>query len=894
MNENEAGVDIVAHNTQQFLDAMDKVSRAFEGLNSQINETATKIASAGDKIDKAGDEMGGVAKDIDKVGDSANKAGDEAAQGLKKIPNAAEDAAQKTSKSGDFIKGVFQGIGMAALNMAADAGRATLDFAVDSIKLAGDFEAGMNRFKVAAGQSLDAKGIQEFEDLIIDIGVRLPVSTMEVQDAATTLIKGGLDPMILKMGGLESAIKFAAAANMDLEGAAELSVKTLGTFTNAMASAEEQADFLAHAQNMLLKVDGASASSVEDLGNAMLLAGGTAKAAGVDYDDFATTMGLIVPAFKSAEQAGTSYKNFLVRLIPTTNPAKDAMHELGLMTFQTADAIKTLNANGIDPTGMGVLEMKKALFDLATANGASEKEANKWLAAFDKSAFYDLEGNFVGNAKAAQLLQDATKDLSEAERVHALQTIFGNDAMNAAVALADSGKAGYDKFAASVASASGVQETAEGVQQGFNIALNNFEGTVEAVRLKIFKGLLPVLTELFNNTLSPAIATIGKLADAFGALDTQTTAVDQTFVAMDESLATASANFEFVGNTVERIMGKIWGVVEQVLGLVSEFWAENGEMIMTNVAEVWETISFIISDVLEIILFIVDKVFGDISKFLDKNGDDLIKFFSNLWKVIFGIIDTALKLISNVLNVVLLALKGDWKGAWEAMKQTVYDLLTGVVTIIQNILNTILGLFGTSLEQLNRDVIRLFTTIVVSIGNEVGKAVTAVENFFIRFNEAGRTLINKIREGIDSVAGNVATGISNAINGALQFAGDLPSKIIQYGKDVVGKIVDGIVAVASDIGTAVGNAVTGAIDDAIAAIEAFIANPFGGFTMPDFNNDGKPGSYKGVQAARSPYVYNPFASGGDTVSTTYQLNVSTQQSEASLIHQYNVMRAMAR
>ena len=393
--------------------------------------------------------------EIDGLGEQANQAGVKVGTGLSGINPAAQ-----------IVIGAFREIGAVAINALGAAAGAIGGFLKDSVSLAGDFEAGMNTFAAAAGDGLAEAGlsVDDFRNKFLEIGAALPVSTSAVQEAATTLIKGGLDPLVVKMGGLESSIKFAAAAGMDLNAAAELSIKQLGTFVPITASAAEQTQFLADSQDLLVKAAGASTLDVDKLGAAMLSAGGTAQAAGVDYQDFVTTMGMISPSFDSAATAGTSYKNFLTRLQPTTASAMSAMRDLNLVT----------------------------------ADG--------------KSKFFDSTGAFVGNREAAAMLQKSLAGLSDAQRTAALQAMFGNDAMGAAVALANNGAAGYDKFAAAMLKASGVEATAKTVQQGFNIALDNMHGSVEALQIVVGTALLPVLTAFLNGVLSPGINLVTQFA----------------------------------------------------------------------------------------------------------------------------------------------------------------------------------------------------------------------------------------------------------------------------------------------------------------------------------------------------------------------------------------------
>ena len=529
---------------------------------------------------------------------------------------------QASGPLNQIATGALRSVGAAIVEMAGGAVRALGDFGATSIKVAGDFEAGMNTFQAAAGDSLAAAGlsVDDFRDKFIQIGAELPVSTSAVQEAATTLIKGGLDPLVVKMGGLESSIKFAAAAGMDLNTAAELSIKQLGTFVPITASAAEQTAFLASSQDLLVKAAGASTLDVDKLGAAMLAAGGQARASGVDYQDFVSTMGLISPSFDSAATAGTSYKNFLARLQPTTKSATEAFERLHLIT----------------------------------ANG--------------KSVFYDASGAFVGNRQAAELLKNALSGLSDAERSAALQAMFGNDAMGAAAALAANGAAGYDKFADAMAKASGVEATAATVQQGFNIALDNFHGSIEALQIVVGTALLPALTLLFNGVLSPAINTVTTLAqaligssDAFARLPPVLQSVVIFFGDLWAAGMAIGTAFTTAG-TYSLAFGSALDLLGAALGLP---------------AGLLSGISFAIQD---FIAWVAPAV-GAIAAFAAGTGDlgTVADFLTDLFGVTIGTLLTdAIGVISNyaavwislgttIANVAMALLSGDFVGAWAAL-----------------------------------------------------------------------------------------------------------------------------------------------------------------------------------------------------------------------------------
>lgn len=421
---------------------------------------------------------------------------------------------------GEIVTGALRHIGTLAVDALIKAGQAVTSFVKDSIGLAGDFEAGMLSFQSVAGQDVDAKGLEQFRDLFLDIGKRLPVSTSDVQKAAIEMVKGGIDPAIIAAGGLERNIQFAAAAmDGDLVKAAEISSKILGGWSNANATAAEQTAFLTHSQDLLAKAANASATDVEGLSRGIFQSQGIAKTAGVSFDDLTTTLALLAPRFASSAEAGTSVKNMIARLQPTTKPAIAAMKELGLYT---------------DATG---------------------------------TAFYDASGNFVGFEKASALLQESLKGMTKEQQAAALQTIFGNDAMGAAAALADGGAAAYANMVEKLNTANGVNETAALKQQGFNTALDNTKGSIETLQIRIGSALMPLLADLMNNYITPAINAVTNFAESFLKMVPAIAASDDPIQTFLNALKIAAPGLVDFIVAIEDIKDAITPAVQEIMRL---------------------------------------------------------------------------------------------------------------------------------------------------------------------------------------------------------------------------------------------------------------------------------------------------------------------------------------
>lgn len=392
--------------------------------------------------------------------------GDKAVLGFGKTAGTA--SGQVTSFS-QIAVGALRQVGAIAVNALAQAGRAVVGFVGDSVKKAGDFQAGLNEFAAVTGGALkdSGKSLKDFSDLFIQLGRDLPVSTKDVEDAAIELAKGGIDPATIAAGGLRTSLNLAAAGGLGLADSATIMAKQLGVWVDASASATEKSAFLTQTADLLSQAANVTTSDVADMALGLANAGGQAKLTGLSFRETVQTMALIAPSFSSAGDAGTSFKTFLSSLQPTTKPAIAAMKGLGLYT---------------DATG---------------------------------SAFYDAQGKFVGMEKVSALLQSATAGLSEEQKSLALRTIFGSDAIRVAAFLAEKGAAGYDAMGQQLDAAGTVADQAAARQQGYNTALENAKGSFEALQLTVGSYLIPILTNLLNTVIAPGINSVTTFASAF-------------------------------------------------------------------------------------------------------------------------------------------------------------------------------------------------------------------------------------------------------------------------------------------------------------------------------------------------------------------------------------------
>jgi TP901 family phage tail tape measure protein len=503
----EAGVKLVAENEAQFYAAMqrayDSVGRFGEesgkaakgvGLLEAEVKRALRVADLTDRLQTQQKQLGILQKELAQTAakyGEASTAAQRKALALEKLEasirsserelaalktatakaaDGFQDGAQKISKSSEILTGALRRVGELATNAFLEAGQAAARFAVNTVKTAGDFESNMLRFGAVTGDSLGAAGLslKDFSDLFLQLGKDTQFSAAQAQEAAINLAKGGLDPAVISAGGLSSALALAAAGELDLAQAAEITAKQYGVWVDRTAPAAEQAAFLAKSADLLAQAANASTVDVDELGLGLANVGGIAKTTGLSFQETVETLALLSPGFSSASDAGTSFKVFLTRLQPTTKSAQEAMARLNLLTAE------------------------------------------------GKSVFFDASGEFVGMSQASELLQGSLEKLNPAQKQAALAAIFGQDAFRTAALLAEQGAEGYARNAAAMAASGTAADVAAQKNQGFNFAVDALLGSLETFQIVAGTLVLPVLTALINEGLIPATNALTLMVEGIG------------------------------------------------------------------------------------------------------------------------------------------------------------------------------------------------------------------------------------------------------------------------------------------------------------------------------------------------------------------------------------------
>jgi phage-related protein len=756
------------------------------------------------------------------------RAGDAVGQ----IGNKAKDSGGGFSALEQVGIGALRKIGEAAITAGAQLVQGIGGAIAQSVSVAGEFEGAVNNLAAVSGTALADAGFSfdDVSDKALQLGIDTAYSASQSIAAMTELVKGGVPVSQVMAEATDHTLALAAAAGIELGPAAEIVAKQFGVWGETGVTTANVVDLITQASN-------ASTVGAEDLALGLAQAGGTAKTAGVEFDELVQSMALIAPNFSSASDAGTSFKTFLARLIPSTAPAKDAMAELGLMTTNTTKIFEYLTEKGITPLGNDLDTLGNQFTAFAAQQGWTAKETQKVWSSFDQSVFYDMEGSFVGMEEAARLLQTATADLSEEQRLSAFQTIFGADAIRAAAAVANAGAEGFNAMGDSMAAAGTASETAAIQNQGFDFAMDQLAGTLETIQIIIGTALLPILTQFIEGTILPGLAIVAQFAGALTgnqeALASLSPPLQQVATVLqilaDAFMEAGPFSIEFAEalSLVHPALQPLMLGVNQVVSFLQNNWqaavavaggilaaalvpalaagaAAFGAAVVAAAPVIaifaavgvaaaalkgaWDSNFGGIQEKTQTAMAAVQKVItsvlGVVTEFWNRNGADIMATAQRTWSQVQEIVGTVVAIVAEIVTRVFSTI-ADFLNEHGATIQRVLDFAWNnirntidlVMNTIQGIVTTILGIVTGDWEKASEGIQQIVDGISDYLTDTFNNIVSLITDlgpdFLSAASELGQNIIDGIVNAVSAGASAIAEAASSAAQAALDAAKSL-------------------------------------------------------------------------------------------------------------------------
>lgn len=600
-------------------------------------------------------------------------------------------------------------------------GAGALAAGVASVKMAGDYEQGLNIFKSVSGATAQQMAMVAAKARELGQDASLPgVSARDAANAMTELSKAGLS-VNDTLAASKGVMSLAKAGQIDVADAATIAAQALNAFKLKGSDAGKVADVLANGAN-------ASATDIRGLSLGLQQSAAVASQFGVSLEDTVTTLGLFANRGMQGSDAGTSLKTMLISL---ANPSKKA-----------SELMRTLGINA-----------------------------------------YDASGKFVGMRQLAQNLQNGLKGLSEEQKQQALATIFGTDAFRAAAFLADSAGKSYDDMSKAVGRSGAAMDLAKAQNSGFNGALDNLKSTIETVATDFGQKLLPELTkvikqfvdsgaiEAFGNILIALLPVLKMVAAGFVAL--KLAHVIGWFGQLGVKIKEAGSVIGAL-STVLRTnpLGLIITVIAALIPLLIDL--ENHFHIFSNAVEwiknawngmvEWFTGIFTgIGQALSNVWNAITTAFNNVTAFLQNWGPTILAIMFWPFSLLIGLVITFKDQIMAVLNAL-------WSGisaGFQAVTGFIQAVFQTASAVVMAVWSPIAGFFGGVWNQIRG----IFSGVGNFFGAVFGWAANAASgalNSIIGVASGVYNAIASFFRPIGTVAGNMIGGtIRGVVNGII-------------------------------------------------------------------------------------------------------------------------------
>ena len=652
---------------------------------------------------------------------------------------------------------------------------------VAAAKVGGDFEAQMSRVKAISGATGDT--FEQMKQQAIDLGAKTAFSAKESAAGMENLASAGFSAQEI-MKAMPGLLDLAAVSGGDVAMASENAASALRQFGIDASDAGHVADVFARA---------AADTNAEcnDMGYALKYAGTAAHTAGWSFESTAAAIGIMSNAGIKGEQAGTTLRGALTRLMNPTDAMYNKFQELGI-------------------------------------------------------AINNHDGSMKSLSEIIAELREKTKGLGDDQRNSALATIFGTNALSGMLALIDAGPEKLDSLTKSLQNSDGAaDEMARTMQDNANSSIEQMMGALESAAIVIQKILAPSIRKVADaisglvEKFVSAPESTQKLVVAIGAIAIAIGPVLYALGMLVKAFQTMKVGLGVLGNSISlfKKLGSAIGFLTSPVGLVIAAVAllVVGFIYLWNTSEdfrnfwigLWEGIKSAVSSAVEWIQNAwksTGEWFNNLWKSIKEGADnvwttiqeapgkaaDWIKnkwtetkeFFSSIWDGIKEAASSAWEGIVNILAPYVIAIKNVFQpmidfftNLWSQIGSIAGSAWEIIKTAVMGPILLLIDLITGNFNQLKEDASMLWTTLTTNIQNIITTFVDIVVGYYTALKDTVINIWNVLTSTIKDVwnsfttwiketTNNIVNSIKQGWNNLKQGTIDLFNNMIQGAKDL--------------------------------------------------------------------------------------------------------------
>ena len=679
---------------------------------------------------------------------------------------------------GSAITGGMKVVGGAIAGATAAVG----GFAASAVSVGANFDSSMAQVAATMGVTVDEIG--ELRQFAQDMGATTAFSATQAADALNYMALAGYDADE-SMQMLPNVLNLAAAGDMELARASDM-------VTDAQTALGLSFEETSQMVDMMAKTASKSNTSVEQMGDAILTVGGTAKSLAGGTNELSTALGLLADNGIKGSEGGTKLRNVILSLSAPTDKAAKMLNGLGVSTADAEGNLRPLEdimgELGDAMDGLGSTERADIIStifnktDIAAVNALLDTSSDRWE---------ELSGAISDSAGAAEDMANTQLD-----NLNGDITLFKSALEGAQILISDALTPSLREFVQF--GTEGLTKISDGFKEG------GLSGAMDAFGEVLTDGI-GMITEMIPQAVDAGIQLLGAVGQ--GLIDNAPAILDalvevgsmllDTGVGLMQTLADGLADFDWA-EAARNIINFISNALTS--DSVGGFLSAGAAIIYNLVSGILDAAPELVTGAADLIQGFADGIKTNLPKMVS-SASDLVKKFGNfIVQSAPKLLDAGIKLLMSLVDGIIASLP--------TLITTAIELIVTMVAALIQLAPKLLAAGVELIVKLVAGIVQTIPALLLALADLGKRAIAKIKS--IDWIGLGKNVITFIVNGIKALIDLLPTTLKNIATKAIEWVKSVDW--IGLGKKIINTVVNGVKALVTLIPTTLKNIAIDAID----------------------------------------------------------------------------------